>query len=236
MPHAALRSILTPTPTSTSSCTRQGPTSTSSTRTSVHTHQYPHPPMATPTSTHNHRQPHRTSSHTSQGPTPTRNHTHVTQRAHPPTSNRCASVSALRRSATPSTSVRSMRPFMKARRVNSPGCAANRSCIHRHAHAQVVIQGTQPCARANACTSSLDVLCWGACCKGDRVSHWAGRPGKLGAKWGKGGCGVVGAVSDHTPAPDPALLDHTISAQHGTNRRIPLRRGWRDAHMWHWCM
>ena len=36
----------------------------------------------------------------------------------------CASVSAATRSARPSTSVRSMRPFSKARRANSPGSAS----------------------------------------------------------------------------------------------------------------
>ena len=39
---------------------------------------------------------------------------------------RCDSVSAWRRSASPSLSARSIRPFSKARHVNSPGCAARR--------------------------------------------------------------------------------------------------------------
>ena len=71
---------------------------------------------------------------------------------------RCSSVSALMRSASPSTCVNSIRPFANAWRVNSPGSAMRRPSSRPSASSVAVTTAREPCVCSSTVSSPVNEL------------------------------------------------------------------------------
>ena len=70
---------------------------------------------------------------------------------------RWPSVSAITRSARPSTAVRSSLPFSKARRVNSPASAGRRPSMRPSAASTAAITARPPCSCSSAMSSPVSL-------------------------------------------------------------------------------